>query len=143
MSVIPRYWYCESFDSGEAFQLLPTEMARICPEPLSSADETCLLVNPHTGEIEAEAILMSALPFPRFRCFGMGKEVILPHRTAISLERYEAEYLPSFIEIQLGKPLDKQRRASLKYRMEHINLKRYAFTPICDGHWLSPLTVSI
>lgn len=47
--------------------------------------------DPVTGEIYGETVLMCRLPWPRFRCFTYGKQVVLPLRSAEALKWCETE----------------------------------------------------
>lgn len=88
MAVVPRYWYVETFAPRRAFKVLPADMLRLGPKPDT---ETCVISDPSTGEIHGEAVLMSALPWPRFRAFSTGQQVVLPHWMAEALERADDE----------------------------------------------------
>lgn len=83
MAPVPRYWYYETYTPGLDLEALPVEV--VVPRPLVIFDKT-------TGEINGEAVLMSALPSPRFRGFD-GKAVILPHWGAQRLENAESIFL--------------------------------------------------
>lgn len=141
MSVIPRYWYCEPVSASEAFQCLPTQMVTVGPEPCVGQDH--VIFDPATGEVYGEAILMSALPWPRFCCFTFGKQLVLPHRSAVALERYERELLVPVLENLFPQINDKKARASLKYRVEVFDCERFAVTPVVLGQWLSPFNVCL
>lgn len=87
MTTVPRYWYVEpggyrlSLEEGPDFVGLGPVPARY----------EAVLVDGSTGEIHGEAILMCALPWPRFRGLRDGQEVILPGWHAETLERMELE----------------------------------------------------
>lgn len=84
MAPIPRYWYVEAVDSGLPLEPVPVEV--VGPRPLA---ETGVVIDPSTGEVYGEAVLMSTLPWPRFRDFATGKQVVLPHGMAEALESSE------------------------------------------------------
>lgn len=84
MAAIPAYWYVEPVSSGDSFEILPVGQVR--PIPASDGSGFFDLT---TGEIYSEAILMCALPWPRFRNFSDGKQVILPEGMAEALEGLE------------------------------------------------------
>jgi len=82
---VPFYWYIEPGSLGDSFQDLPWSV--FGPTPTFTE---IVLFDDATGEIHGEAILMRALPWPRFRRFSDGSQVLLPYWTAISLERLES-----------------------------------------------------
>lgn len=90
MSRVPFYWYIEPIGAGQPLEDLPRRI--FGPAPSSTE---AVLVDNTTGEVHGEAILMRALPWPRFRCFADGKQVLLPYWSAITLERLEAKFLSS------------------------------------------------
>ena len=83
MAAIPLYWYTETTVGGEPAEELPVGFFGPVPT------DQLLIIDLATGEIHGEAILMSALPWPRFRRFSDGKKVVLPHREAQALEGLE------------------------------------------------------
>jgi hypothetical protein len=141
VSVIPRYWYCESADGSGSFQLTPAQMVSICPEP--STGQARIIFDPLTGEVYGEAILMSALPRSRFCCFTFGKEIVLPHRVAVALESHEAEYGFSVLKGFVKHHLTERLYRSLHYRVEIIQLERFALTPVIDRHWYHPFCINL
>lgn len=87
MPPIPRYWHVETHSSGTSFEFIPADP--FGPVPTTGLSH---LVDGSTGEINGEAVLMSALEWPRFRDFATGKQVVLPHWCAIAFERLEAVF---------------------------------------------------
>lgn len=85
MSPIPTYWYIEADFPGLSFEPIP--VPSVWPVPSGGLSD---LIDRQTGEIHGQAILMCALPWPRFRDFSTGKQVILPCGMAEALERCEA-----------------------------------------------------
>lgn len=83
MTLVPLYWYVEPGSDGSAFELIPWSADR--PFPFGR-DGLTILSDPVTGEVHREAILMCALPWPRFRGAG-GEQVVLPDWEAQTLER--------------------------------------------------------
>lgn len=141
MAVIPRYWYCEPVDGGASFEISPTLMARFGPEPTSG--DTHTIFDPLTGEIHGEAILMSALPRARFRCFTFGKEVILPHRTAEALERHELEFCAPLFKRLFNQGRHEQPDRPLHYRVEITQPERFSLIPVYLGQWFDPFVVTL
>lgn len=86
MTLVPLYWYVEPMDGSECFEADPRCIARPCP--FSGA----VALHDADGEVCGEAVLMCRLPWPRFRCFADGKQVVLPFGTAVSLEKLEAAH---------------------------------------------------
>lgn len=81
MALVPKYWHCETTSDGSLFEHVP--WGQIRPEP---SMQGTVFVNTATGEVYCDAILMCALPWPRFRVFGTGKQVVLPEWMAKTLE---------------------------------------------------------
>lgn len=127
MALIPRYWYVEPCADGLPFQCLPQVFGDLIPSPTAGDDQ--IILDPETGEIYGHAILMSALPWPRFRAFSTGKEMVLPHRCAVALER--VEYEPANVSCHhCGHRLSERTH---HYRVEHLEGERYAVSRFC--HW--------
>lgn len=141
MSVIPSYWYFEPVDGGAPFEISPALMTSICPEP--SSGDTHIVFDPLTGEIYGEAVLMAALPWPRFRCFTFGKQVILPFRTAEAFERHEFEFIQPIMKSFLHERRHEKPDRSLHYRVEFLDLERFSLIPVVGGQWLDPYIVRL
>jgi len=141
VSVIPRYWYFEPVDGGSPFEISPTLMASICPEPPSG--DTHIIFDPLTGEVYGEAILMAALPRSRFRCFTFGKEVILPFRTAEALERHEFEFIQPIMKSLLHERCHEKPDRPLHYRVEFLDMESFSLIPVVGGQWLNPYIVRL
>lgn len=84
MAPVPRYWYIEPDTPGLTFEPIP--VPTVWPVPSGGLAD---LVDSSTGEVHGQAILMCALPWPRFRDFATGKEVVLPAGMAETLEGLE------------------------------------------------------
>lgn len=128
MPAIPRYWYVETGLDGFAFEHSPETFVDV-PSPAIGDDQ--IIFDPETGEIYGEAILMSALPSPRFRNFGSeGKEVVLPHRTAVTLEWLEN------VAIHRECPHCHSQSPEWKHHVavEVLDPERLAFHFICHRH---------
>lgn len=90
-SVVFREWYYEAYGDGRFLQVWPRRI--LGPEPSYSH---ALRVDPATGEIHGEAMLMGRLPRSRFRDLATGEQVVLPFGTAIALESFESELAAAF-----------------------------------------------
>lgn len=134
MTLIPRYWYCEPFDGGEPFQLPPRCLSAPTPECVGR-----VVVHDKYGEIHGEAVLMCALPWPRFRVFSFGHEVVLPQWMAESLERVEAGREASEHEWVCSGCGDKFTHRDFHYRVESIEIEglpvRIFLTQWCRRHF--------
>ena len=123
VSTVPFYWYIETVSLGQALEDLPWRIFGPAP--------TCteaVLVDNSTGEIYGEAILMRALPWPRFRCFADGKQVLLPYWSAITLERLEAKFLSSGDPLKCACGLDHGPDRRSHFRVEVTDRKSFHFS---------------
>lgn len=123
MAAIPSYWHVEVDGTCFSSEVLPDGFV-IGPEPSGA---TASLVDGATGEIHGEAILMCALPWPRFRGFFDGKQVILPHWHAETLERLENVMRPFMLEKQCPTCVRKLHYWDTHFRVEIADAKVKAF----------------
>jgi len=87
---VPFYWYIEPSSASHLFEDWPRGI--FGPAPSSTQ---AVFIDDTTGEVHGEAVLMRALPWPRFRRFSDGQQVFLPYWSAITFERLEAKFLTS------------------------------------------------
>ena len=124
MTEIPFYWYVEADTPSEVFEPLPIGVFGPCPTITSE-----VAFDKETGEVHGEAILMRALPWPRFRSFVDGKQVHLPYWSAIALERLElvVSRTPGTKDrCACGFDHGEDRRSHL--RVEVVDRERYAIS---------------
>lgn len=126
MAVIPRYWYVEDHVSGEVFKEPPGRIRGPSPN---------LVFDRQTGEVQREAVLMCALPWPRFRDFATGKQFVLPFGAAVAFERLESVFDTVEDEGHFRCGCDKPQRSGSHYRVEVIDAKRYALSFMCGRHF--------
>lgn len=101
------------------------------PSPLPAPSDW---IDPVTGEVYCESVLMCALPWPRFRGFFDGKQVLLPLWAAVTLKRTETEIGLSF---HCGCPCNKLREPGSHARIEIHDRKIFSLL-YCGNHKFSP-----
>lgn len=124
MALVPRYWYVEPFGGGEPLQLPPGRI--ITPRPLGS-DGNPVVADAVTGEVYREAVLMWALPWPRFRG-ALGEQVLLPQWHAQALERCENELRSSNGEWRCPTCVSKRGDRPHHVRVEFVDIERAAIS---------------
>lgn len=127
---IPLYWYTEPNLGSEVLKHLPViTLDPAPPERVVLADAD--------GVIHCEAILMGALPWPRFRRFLDGKEVVLPFRIAIALERLELSHASVNGEGECHCGFCQGCNRSTHYRVEVTDQSGHSvkLTRWCDCHF--------
>ena len=127
---IPLYWYTEADLGSEVVKHLPViALDPAPPERIVLADAD--------GVIHCEAILMGALPWPGFRRFLDGKEVVLPFRSAIALERLELSHAPVNREGECHCGFCQSCNRSTHYRVEVTDERGQSvkLTRWCDCHF--------
>lgn len=127
MALVPRYWYVEPYGLGEAFQLEPWSLVTPAPD-----GHVCLVDT--DGEIYAEAVLMCALPWPRFRTFCTGEQVVLPFWAAETLERLESGPEPIDPKVMSGCNCEQPLASGSHIRVEVVEGKFFA-TFWCGRHF--------
>ena len=128
MSPIPTYWYVESTDGSVSGEHLPVGV--IAPSPSDSGSPVVLV--DADGEVHGEAILMSRLPWPRFRCFSTGQQVTLPHGAAVAFERFEAAiFADPILKPDCSQCGGKLREGRYRVRVEIVDAKLY---PVYECH---------
>lgn len=130
MAEVPFYWYIETDTPSEVFEPLPIGVFGPCPTITSD-----VAFDKDTGEIHGEAILMRALPWPRFRSFVDGKQLHLPYWGAIALERLELVMGRTAAKDRCACGIDHgdDRRSHL--RVEILDAERYAVTVWDNSHF--------
>lgn len=132
MAPVPRYWYVEPADGGLPLQLDPHLIRTEVPSPAIGDDTT--VYDDQTGEVYGQAVLMAALPWPRFRTLGTGEEVVLPHGMAVTLEGCGDSLTPVLAGEWLCPHCARQRKsAGFHYRVEDGEVVR--LTVHCDLHF--------
>lgn len=134
MAAIPLYWYFEPVMQGELSEHLPVDV--FGPIPLLPDNGGFVVVVDAHGEIHGHAILMCALPWPRFRVFSTGQKVVLPRWMTETLEGFEA----SLVSLPVP-PLCAYCRNELLERRYHfrVEVKESKVFPlvVCDDHFSS------
>lgn len=121
VSSVPFYWYVEPEALGDPFEFGPWRMYGPAP-----ALPVRVWMHDADGEIHGEAILMRALPWPRFRSFFDGKQVHLPYWRAIAFERSEVRWKAVGIKFvcACGRDHGEDRRSH--FRIEVVGREIYA-----------------
>ena len=127
---IPFYWYIEPDGQSDFAEFLPG--STFGPGPVFSGRVWC---HDADGEIHGEAILMRALPWPRFRRFIDGQQVHLPYWTAIALERIEAAWQSNCREFECACGLQHGKDRRTHIRVEVIDPERYALSVWDNCHF--------
>ena len=128
MAPIPRYWYVESVMPGVLPEKIPVDALRPTP-----SGGFAVLIDAD-GEVHGEAVLMCALPWPRFRGFSDGQEVVLPAGMAEALEGFEAGLLASDLEPVCPYCVNKLREVGFHLRIEVVKSKVFA-SVFCNAHF--------
>ena len=129
VSEVECYWYVEA--GGECYVTETLPWSGIGPTP-----PRCAIVDAN-GEVYGEAVLMGALPWPRFRRFLDGKKVVLPFRTAVTLKRFEESQLAVNSEGKCSCGLHHPGDWPSHYRVEVLDTEGFsvAVTRWCDCHF--------
>lgn len=134
MTGVPVYWYVEPDDGSLPFEAVPEDLRNVVPTP-AVGDDGATLIDPKTGEVYGEAILMARLPWPRFRDFATGKEVRLPAGVAETLKGLDDE-------LSMSGLLDVRQHClcKIKCRSGHNRVEigdRVFLSFHCDGSFVS------
>lgn len=130
MATIPRYWYCETDTESFTLEYVPWSGIGPCPP----VEEQAFFVN-GDGEVYGEAILMAALPWPRFRAFSTGTQVALPHRAAVALERLELHEFGALVPRVCPHCSNEVTYGTYHYRVEQTNVEAFSLTFWCNRHF--------
>lgn len=140
MPPVPIYWYVEAETSGQTFEFPPTRMRGLGPDPFIG-DDGSGAVDLYTGEVYREAVLMCALPSPRFRYRGnLREKVILPYRAAVTLEDLQLELQAAGFEDACPEGGHNCLNRGRHYRVEVSDTIRV--TLHCNLHWENSLRLA-